>query len=673
MSQMHLHSENFDLCRICLAEPEADRSIEFVHIFTTVNEDFKLKPQLEELLGIKVGSNDVKPKMICNNCYKSLFAWYEMKKKASESDIVINYIASKKFGVNNPGTSKASNSSQKSRDIKQPNKIENNFNPGTSKASNSSQKSRGIKQPNKIENNFNPGTSKASNSSQKSRDIKQPNKIKNNFNECSTSSSTGYCKREDSSRSPVASCSKSVYVDDSDDCIEVKPSIDIIEILSDDDENNGIKEECIYVSDDEIVDNNIKHEYHVISSDDESVDNNINHYNRNYQESAGTSYGGSEARNQVETTENINNKNEKLYYCSICQKKNILNHDCSQYNINFSTCLVPNCNILSRSKDDFLPHYQLHIGMSPSANMCIHCYHEINEPSSSSATSFYHRCAVNAFKCYTCNVKFTNMKEFAYHKLKKHNGRLMDSSNNYLCLYCEESSPELTDIIDHTKQCLENQANNVTTVSLRLRIPTENTTELLPVAEETLNTNVLVERNQRTKKNSVRTSKMILFTCLKPSCNLVFQSFSVFKEHYREHFGIGDRLVCWQCCKPFDDLNGLRLHQVRFVCATPGMFKCPMCQLRFDNMQCISIHKYTFHNGHLIAGKKNNNTIKCAFCKSDVRIYNFKSHLMTCRKKKSQKCTKPAENANDYSCKTCGKVFQSLVSLSNHLRSHKSS
>jgi len=39
--------------------------------------------------------------MICENCHKSLMSWIEMKKKAAESQIVINYIATKKVSVGN--------------------------------------------------------------------------------------------------------------------------------------------------------------------------------------------------------------------------------------------------------------------------------------------------------------------------------------------------------------------------------------------------------------------------------------------------------------------------------------------------------------------------------------------------------------------------------------------
>lgn len=53
-SQMHLHSENFDLCRICLLEPESNRHIKFVHIFSRKNKEIKLQEHIKELLNIQV-------------------------------------------------------------------------------------------------------------------------------------------------------------------------------------------------------------------------------------------------------------------------------------------------------------------------------------------------------------------------------------------------------------------------------------------------------------------------------------------------------------------------------------------------------------------------------------------------------------------------------------------
>ncbi|XP_026821150.1 zinc finger protein 84-like [Rhopalosiphum maidis] len=647
MSQMHLHSENFDLCRVCLLEPESDRSMRFVHIFTAVNGDFILKKQLEELLGIKVEANDVKPKMVCDNCFKSLFSWYEMKKKAAESEIVINYIALKKFGATNPGTSMELNSTQ---DLS----------------------------------------------------VNKQTVIYKNLNDpCSSGSSSSFSKQDTSSCSMTTNNLKSEYDanESDDDSVQIINFNEIIDLAGDSEDNEDNKnnedsedsEDSEDTSEDsEDGDNNEYPEPEDMqdflnelnanaSDDDESVNNDVKNefiYTSNNEESADNSFC-SEAR-AVPSTSGYrsvckNNENEKLYYCSICQKKNYLNHDCSQNNKNFFTCLVPNCHILSRSKEDFIPHYQLHIGMPSSAVMCNRCYQEIK--SSDHVVNGYHRhCStVNTFKCYSCNTVFSCMEEFAYHKLKKHNGLLMDSNNNYLCLYCEESSPELPDILEHIKQCLESQAQTGTTIRMKLKIPTKAKTELIPVARKTLNKKK-VQRKKKNKTNNKRTSGMTLFSCLKPSCDFVFQTFTIFKHHYREHFGLGNKLICWQCCNAFNDFNGLRAHQVRDVCCKSGMFECPKCPEKFDDIQSLSIHKYICHDCTLIAAKKSNKTISCEYCKLEMHIFNFKSHMTACKEKNNIKNTDPLKKHKGcYQCKFCVKVFHSRVSVSNHMRSHKSS
>jgi len=55
MSQMLLHSDNLEICRLCLLEPEADRNVKFERIFPVNNgEDSTLSKQITEFLGIKV-------------------------------------------------------------------------------------------------------------------------------------------------------------------------------------------------------------------------------------------------------------------------------------------------------------------------------------------------------------------------------------------------------------------------------------------------------------------------------------------------------------------------------------------------------------------------------------------------------------------------------------------
>jgi len=469
----------------------------------------------------------------------------------------------------------------------------------------------------------------------KSSSFSNSRSISNNLNEniyningCSSSSSiTSNNKQGDSSRSFITNHSKSAYVDSESDeedpsCSVVKDPVEIVDLLSSDGEEtckSNFKNECI-------------------------------------------------------------NEAEKLYYCSICQKKNILNHDCSQYNKSFFTCLVPNCNILSRSKKDFTPHYRRHIGLSSTAVMCRRCYQEIKKTDRDASGHYHIRCrTVNLFKCYACSVVFNSMEEFAYHKLKSHNGRLMNSFGNYLCFHCEKSAPDLTTIIEHTKHCLENQAKNLAEYGMKLKEPTENETELLPVKKIPLK-NVL-ERKRGNIKKIPRSSTHILFTCLKPSCNLVFQNFNVFKFHHREHFELGNTLMCWQCCVPFSSLNNLRGHQVKGNCRIPGMFKCYECSEQFDDLQSLSIHKFTLHDGDLISNKKNKNLI-CAYCHKGILISNFKSHLIACqynnvetnsKMKPKSKTTYAKKYKGPFKCIICNKVCLTAAALSSHIKIHNPS
>ncbi|CAI6343588.1 unnamed protein product [Macrosiphum euphorbiae] len=592
-NQMHLHSENFDLCRLCLMEPESNRHVKFIHIFTPSDGEMNMNQLMIDLLGIEVEKDDIKPKMICEKCHRLIVDFIELKKKAAESQIVINYIAAKKFGgVTIPGTSNASYSTPDSR----------NKEVATQKKSSSFTNSRSISK-NGNENNY-------------------------NINGCSSSSIKSNNKQGDSSRSFITNQSKSVYVDsESDDedpsCSVVKDPVEIVDLLSSDGE-----EPC------------------KSSFKNESI-----------------------------------NEAEKLYYCSICQKKNILNHDCSQNNKSFFTCLVPNCNILSRSKKDFTPHYRRHIGLSSHAVMCRRCYQEIKKTDRDASGHYHIRCrTVNLFKCYSCSVIFNSMEEFAYHKLKSHNGRLMNCFGNYLCFHCEKSAPDLTTIIEHTKHCLENQANNITEYGMKLKEPTENETDLLPVKKSPLK-NVL-ERKRGNMKKIPRSSTHILFTCLKPSCNLIFQNFNVFKFHHREHFELGNTLMCWQCCVPFSSLNNLRGHQVKGNCRIPGMFKCYECSEQFDDLQSLSIHKFTLHDGDLISNKKNNKNLICAYCHKGILIHNFKSHLIACQYNNVEtnskiipksKTTYIKKYKGPYKCMICNKVCLTAAALSSHVKIHNPS
>ncbi|XP_060857860.1 uncharacterized protein LOC132935353 [Metopolophium dirhodum] len=148
--------------------------------------------------------------------------------------------------------------------------------------------------------------------------------------------------------------------------------------------------------------------------------------------------------------------------------------------------------------------------------------------------------------------------------------------------------------------------------------PESKETELLPFEK----------RNRRNLQNIRLPSSYKLFTCLKPSCDLIFESIYAFKCHFRKHFECEDNLMCWACCIPFSNISQLRKHQQR-SCRTPNKFDCYKCSEKFDDLEGLSIHKLTFHKSQLVSYsfKNSENTIECAFCQKDIVIQAFKKHL----------------------------------------------
>lgn len=389
---------------------------------------------------------------------------------------------------------------------------------------------------------------------------------------------------------------------------------------------------------------------------------------------------------------------DELCYCSICKEFKCNNHDCSLTNENVSTCLVPNCNIVFRAIRDFTPHYRQHIGMPSGVMLCRICYQENRKTERDVNGDHLHHSTENLFKCYLCNIKFNNMAKFAIHKLKTHNSRLINSAGNYLCFYCEKSSPDMMKINEHIKNCRRNQKDQYAEESDsedEVIVNQSNETSLFddksnvkkeyyePKNTEPKNTEPknTEPKNTEPLNNSVvqRASKHLLFTCLKPHCNLIFQSFQLFKAHYREHFHIGNTLMCWQCCRPFDSLNALRMHQGKGPCRTPGMFKCHVCFEEYDNLQSLSIHKYTIHNCEVICNKK---TMTCPFCKVLYNINIYKKHLIECSPKSNKKVTQPKVKPKPKSklnktaifsgkCVDCGKICLTRAALANHIKIHE--
>lgn len=175
------------------------------------------------------------------------------------------------------------------------------------------------------------------------------------------------------------------------------------------------------------------------------------------------------------------------------------------------------------------------------------------------------------------------------------------------------------------------------------------------------------------EKKNLLSSQHLLFTCIKPSCNLIFYSFMAFKNHHRIHFKVGnDKLICWQCCSSFSSSNCLKMHQSKGNCFTLGIFQCFECYEKYDDLQSLSVHKYTLHNGDLVIKKKGKKCLMCVFCKIDIDINKFKHHLVNCKSNNMNKISSRSEllKIGRHKCLVCGKLYFTARDLSNHKNLH---
>lgn len=566
-TSMILHSDNFDLCRLCMLEPEANRNVKFINVFSAETKDPKLAQHIFKIFDVKINKADFLPKIICQYCYKFVLSWRDMKKKSLEAQIILNYIYKRSFETSRL-TINESDSSKHSM----------NNTPSTT--------------------SYLPHT----------------------VSEHKTKVSSTHTNFGSSSNISIQSTSSQMFT----------------------------------------VHQFTKPTYNTASdSDDDST--------------------SCELLNANEEVISISSENEEteyrcsaLHYCSICKLKNNYDHECFHYNNEFSTCLVPSCNILAKSIKDIIPHLRQHMGMPSGAILCHRCFKE-NKISERDLNGFHTACRYNnVFKCYLCNVIFKTMPEFATHKLKNHKGQLRDSNGQYLCLYCEIASTDMMMIVEHQKYCREFQ-NNKEKQNASCTSKYNQPLEEITLSDDRNKTKQVFRKHKRPK--FLNSSKHLLFTCLKPSCNLIFQNFATFKFHHREHFGIGNELMCWQCCSPFSNLNFLRMHQVKGNCRTPGMFKCYECSQDCGNLQSLSIHKYTEHNGKLIINKKGKKNIMCAFCKIKIDINNLKNHMISCELNNNKKDDSTPQQKNKekfHECSVCPKKCLTLAALRSHEKIHNS-
>lgn len=147
------------------------------------------------------------------------------------------------------------------------------------------------------------------------------------------------------------------------------------------------------------------------------------------------------------------------------------------------------------------------------------------------------------------------------------------------------------------------------------------------------NTNLLAENPPNVDNKNRRWKPMhkySLFTCLEPNCNMIFKCFTSFQLHYRKHFTSDPFFMCWGCCSTYNSRKDLLQHKKLANCSTTGLFYCYQCHNVFSDIQSLSIHKMTVHNGKLEVMK--NAITSCPICKKLVSKKSFQIHVTNCNK-----------------------------------------
>jgi len=412
--------------------------------------------------------------------------------------------------------------------------------------------------------------------------------------------------------------------------------------------DDNVNTEEIANYEEQFIDNIVKNEQvHVSNSEDVSVDDNVESdvtSDSEEEEEEDSDDSDMEIREPESESEGsdddvakIENQGDGKLYCSICKMEKYDNHDCFEENQQFSTCLIPNCNILFRSNKSFMVHFRKHLGVGPGTKICTVCFKEEFQFAN---VAHVHSDTAYLFKCYTCNIILGNMKLFVEHKFKIHRCALQTYFGNYLCFHCEKWSPDRILVTNHIKNCRTDQIKN-------------------------LKRKIVVKPKviKKYKKNLSVNKDKGLFACLKPTCKQIFRSFSSFKIHYRKHFRVRNQLFCWNCCTMHPN-KALPIHKAKGDSHSNVAFKCIECSTTFDDIETFSVHKYTIHDGCL---NSRSTKFRCMLCKKMTTIIRFKSHLIRCQLKKLKKIK---ANINE-KCNVCGKCCRKAQGMSNHLKSHE--
>lgn len=135
-------------------------------------------------------------------------------------------------------------------------------------------------------------------------------------------------------------------------------------------------------------------------------------------------------------------------------------------------------------------------------------------------------------------------------------------------------------------------------------------------------------------------------------CEATFLQKSKFRYHIKKHKEAGQlyhHYKCPECDEMFDTLNALRKHSLMHTNGKP--FECYLCHKRYAGIKMLR-HHFICHSHH--------KSMDCPYCDRKFNNLQFiNQHIKYTHK-----------NDRQFLCNQCGKAFQKMSTLKNHLTVH---
>lgn len=240
-----------------------------------------------------------------------------------------------------------------------------------------------------------------------------------------------------------------------------------------------------------------------------------------------------------------------------------------------------------------------------------------------------------------CNV-YTNLKDES-----------SDSDSSY--------SESENDAEELPEQLLNNEPEKIPQQILNDRIQDVQITEALDDNKD----NVVIVEIENVAKEPEK------FYC--DICNLNYKSAKAIKIHTKKKHGYhlvdeiktgpGETFKCSMCMRKFDNKNSLERHLEKHKEKLKKVFSCNICKREFQHQAHLDNHMESLHSNDKEIAEKLTSSYKKHTCKTCGKKFNMLSTL--------REHIRVHTGEKPFLCSTCGRGFSQRTNLKEHIRRHQ--